>query len=471
MSLDRPANIRTRINKDGYQISLQDLSKKQLKEIKETLTVKPELIIEYAKPKKFPLFQLDNHAITVPRKWGFENFGNASYNGRTGTPATRLQLVDGFKLDPSRRQPDAFNAVISHFESADFAGGLLVLPCGFGKTVLAAAIMSRMGVKTAVVVHKTFLMTQWEERISFFLPNAKVGKIQGPKVDIEGCDIVLCMLQSIAMKEYDSSVFDSFAMLIVDECHIVNTIIYSKALQKMHTKYMLGLTATLRRKDKLEKVIGWYMGDVLFEAQRDNLLANVELIYTDVSEVEILHNNKTKKIDAVGMITAFTQDKKRNQLLVNLTVREYKKGAKILILSERREHLETLQTMLADIQITDCGLYMGGLPEAQLQETERCQIILGTYSMASTGLDIQGLSSLIFATPRSDVVQSSGRILRNKTELDKLIIDVVDRVSIFIGQMRRRIKGYYDQSFKILGATDDSNAEEPRSCLIDDDTE
>lgn len=92
-------------------------------------------------------------------------------------------------------------------------------------------------------------MNQWIERIQQFLPNARVGKIQGPIVDVVDKDIVLCMLQSLISKEYDSSLFDQFGFTIIDEVHHISSQTFSTSLFKVVTKYMLGLSATMDRKD------------------------------------------------------------------------------------------------------------------------------------------------------------------------------------------------------------------------------
>ena len=94
----------------------------------------------------------------------------------------------------------------------DSGGGLLDVDPGKGKTVMALYIISKLKKKTLVIVHKSFLLNQWIERINQFLPSARVGKIQGQIIDIENKDIVIGMLQSLSQKEYPENIFDSFAV-------------------------------------------------------------------------------------------------------------------------------------------------------------------------------------------------------------------------------------------------------------------
>ena len=115
--------------------------------------------------------------------------------------------------------------------------GLLALHTGFGKTCLALNILSQLKKKTLIIVHKEFLLRQWLERIEQFLPDAKVGKIQAKTIDTEDKDIVICMLQSLSMKEYPKEMFYEYGFTIVDECHHIGAEVFSRAFFKVVTKY------------------------------------------------------------------------------------------------------------------------------------------------------------------------------------------------------------------------------------------
>jgi superfamily II DNA or RNA helicase len=117
------------------------------------------------------------------------------------------------------------------------------LPPGFGKTVMALYLISKLKVKTLIIVHKEFLMNQWKERIAQYIPNCSVGIIKQKKVESNN-DIVIASLQSLCMRSYDEDVFKDFGFLIIDECHHVGAQVFSKALFKVNFKYTLGLSAT-----------------------------------------------------------------------------------------------------------------------------------------------------------------------------------------------------------------------------------
>ena len=112
-------------------------------------------------------------------------------------------------------------------------------------------------------------MDQWQERIKQFLPSSRVGIIQGEIIDIEDKDIVLGMLQSISMKEYPHSLFQEFGLTILDEVHHLSAEVFSRALFKIVTQYMLGLSATMKRKDGLTHVFKMFLGDVIYSKKRE----------------------------------------------------------------------------------------------------------------------------------------------------------------------------------------------------------
>ena len=116
-------------------------------------------------------------------------------------------------------------------------GGIISVPCGWGKTIIALYLISKLKKKTIIVVHKEFLLNQWKQRIAEFLPDAKAGRIQGKVVDIENKDIVIGMLQSLSIKDYSDDVFSQFGFSIVDECHHIAAEVFSRSLPKINCFY------------------------------------------------------------------------------------------------------------------------------------------------------------------------------------------------------------------------------------------
>ncbi len=444
------------IDKSGFTFfPTQD----QFKFIQKELKFKPETKIEYGMPKKsFVVYQLNsNGSVTVPRAWGIKNIGKAESMFQEGANIDdSVNLLEDFKLDTTRCQDVAVDCIknILNIQIERGGGmGLISLPCGGGKTVLFIYILIKVIRKKAIiVVHTNQLADQWEERFNFFCPNIRIGRVQGSTVRVENCDVVICMLQTLSMKEdINPMLFDDFSVMGIDECHLVCTETFSKLLTRWGVKHIFGLSATPSRKDKLENVLFSHIGGLIYSGTREKVPLKVLVEYPDVSECTELMNPKTKKPDHVGMITSLVEDEKRTHLIAIKAVENMM--SKVLVLSERRNHLERIMQHIIEINgeyESEIGLYRGKMKPHELKESEKKSIILGTYSIASVGLDIKGLNTLILATPRSDVVQASGRIQRDLSPLfEKKIIDIYDKFSVFTGQYAKRLQFYKASQFDV----------------------
>jgi len=337
-------------------------------------------------------------------------------------------------------------------------------------TVMAIMIACMFGLKTLVLVHKTFLQDQWIERVKQFT-DANIGIIRQNKIQVENKDIVIGMIQSIAMKDYDPEIFNDFGLVIYDECHHVASRVYSNALYKTGAKYTFGLSATPDRADRLTKVINWYIGDMIY--QKKNKI-NKQVI------VKIFHYKSTntlfreKKLWFKGsikpsvpkMINNFCLLEERTKHLLSIinSLRKFPER-KILILSGRKQHLNELKK-LTDISIQndiekgiilpdECKTYFytGDSKKKERKEAEENgDILFATYDLAHEGLDIERLNTIIMATPKKNIIQSVGRIMRKiltNGDVRPLIIDFTDEVSVFPNQCSARVKQYSKNKYKI----------------------
>jgi len=434
---------------------LKSASFEQRQLIEKQLTFRPEVCMDYGLPPSFRAFVvMENGDIKLPRWWAIQTFGiprTVSY--KSGT-TINVKLKEGFKLDHTRCQDKAVSAISKTLAIPIEQGGgsgLLQLPCGAGKTVvicyIIATILKR---KSLVVVHTKQLATQWEERLSEFIPGIRIGRVQGGVRDVEDCDVVVGMLQTLSMQTLSSSLFEDIDCMFIDECHIANTQTFSSVLTKYNMNYIIGLSATPFRKDKLERVIQCHLGDILFSAERESTYVEVHIVHTDTSEYKEIRNQRNK-INQVAMVSMLVKDQNRNRLISELAIRNMQD--KVLILSDRRGHLEAIYNLIFESNVSvKVGLYRGGMKPEELLESEKCDIILGTYSIASIGLDIKGLNVLILATPRSEVTQPTGRILRDITGSVKRIYDIADKFSVFSAQLQKRIRCYRKQRFTIMSS-------------------
>jgi superfamily II DNA or RNA helicase len=423
-------------------------------------------------------------------------------------------------------------------------------------TSIALNLISRLKKKTIVIVHKEFLMNQWIERIQQFLPEARIGKIQGQVIDVDNKDIVLCMLQSLVLKEYPSSLFDTFGLTIIDEVHHISSETFSCALFKLVTKYMLGLSATMNRKDGTTKVFKMFLGEVVYKVERKGD-ANVQIrsvtfktndeefndvildhkgqpqissmisklcvynrrtefiikLLTDFIEVnnvdnyiiqqyknemdnnnpkcEICNNNNNylvknvccnsvkyclRCMDKIVETAKITKDKlidkktgeirltkKRpkcpncNKVLnyeQNYIENKYVKPLaqlQTIVLSHNLNVLEYIYTKIVCKNLASVGYYVGGMSEEELKKSEKKQIILATFAIANEGLDIPSLNAEFLITPKTDVVQTIGRVLRAKhAHADPIIYDINDSHDVFQRQWLKRKTYYKKNNYQII---------------------
>lgn len=426
------------LSRSGYLI-------KHDQDIKRELTVRAVVNKEFGfPPPPFKVFKTTKEFLCVPQHYGIKKFGPPEVDKRPEPAKLTQGLELKCKLRDETHQNEAFSKGVAQ------GGGVLSLPCGFGKTTVAIAIAHKLGVRTMIVVHKEFLANQWRERIKQFCPGATIGLVQQDTVNIEA-DFVIAMLQSLSQKAYTFEQFESIGTLIVDEAHHICARVFSQALFKLCPRHVYGLSATPDRKDGLTNVLHWFMGDTFFAVERKEQ-KQVEVFSVDFKCKRFEDPppcNRMGKLSLVEMITQLVEMPERNNLLLKL-IRKGSSGTRqLLVLSDRRSHCEYLHSKFPD----NSGLYMGGMKEHELDESSKKKIIFGTFSQAHEGLDIPTLDSLILATPKSDIKQSIGRIMRETAgkKNNPRIWDVWDQWSILNAMYRKRAKVYREGGFKISG--------------------
>ena len=311
----------TYLGQKGYTIPKNEITVEQQKQIRSDLTIQPFVMgspLNNNQPT-FPAYRESGNKFYVPHYYGVQHFGKPTqYKISEGDD---IQLE--FKGALREYQVPAVESYLNHVKKNVVGGGLLELPCAFGKTILALNIISQLKKKTFIIVHKEFLLNQWVERISEFLPNARIGRIQGQIIDIDGKDIVIGMLQSLSMKEYPASVFESFGFTIIDEVHHISSEVFSNSLFKIVTKYMLGLSATMNRKDGTTHVFKMFLGEVVFKGERDEKRdVTVRAIEYKVNDEEF---NETK-LDFRGkpaystMISKLCEYNRRSEFIIQTLV-------------------------------------------------------------------------------------------------------------------------------------------------------
>ena len=462
----------------GYCLPIQDID--NINKHKKNLTVKPVLYYDigcpFLEPKPFPVYRITKTHFYMPKYYGLKHFGIPKNSNE------RLGNVIECKFNGMLRsdQQEVVETTLKHLHQD--GRGILSLYCGYGKTTLSLYILAQLGVKTLILVHTDVLLDQWQDRINQFLPNMRIGILKGPKQEIEDKDIVIGMLQSISKPgKYESSLFNSFGFTIIDECHHVPSKCFSQALFKVPTRYMLGLSATPKRKDKLDCILNWHLGQIIVEKRDRKKKPKVEFImlYNPNPNIPLTRMGKP---NMPQMINNLTEDTKRNQVLIEKIQKLVIDNRRILILSDRVEHCGFICNKLNQL-----GIIAGELTGRTSKNKDKkkqileATVIVATYPIAHEGFDADFLDTIILATPRTDVEQSVGRILRegkcNNQKNYPLLIDVVDNFSMFQRQYYKRKRLYKSLGYlnkKQIKEEDDQQNDNNvfikfKGCIIEED--
>jgi superfamily II DNA or RNA helicase len=456
---------RTNLSRRGYGLLKSEFDYKILNELRKKFTVSPNVASMggFGEPSQFSIYIESSKRLYIPKAYGLREFGIPDDD----------KMSDGVKINHNIKfsktlYPTQIEPVNKYLEAARDPlqrGALFPMFPGAGKTCCALYCVGELRVKTLVIVHQEFLMEQWKDRIESFLPGSSVGTLQGKIIDVEGHDIVIGMLQSLSMKDYDSGIFDDFGMVIIDECHHLGAEIFSQALRHVNFRYAMGLSGTMTRKDGLSKVFRWTIGEPAFKTisrKKEDVHVHIHEYYNHdsrYSKEEELYNRKPNTARMINNICYF-QPRTENIVNIITQVKHDTPSRNIILLSDRREHLKTLKKLLDDLiignesyPIIKVGYYVGGMKKNELKDTENtCDVILATFSMAAEGLDLPKLDTIVLASPKSDVKQATGRILRKKKE-DRtnipLIIDIHDQFSCFERQGNKRLTYYNKCSYTI----------------------
>ncbi len=440
------------IGKRGYILRKSKISETDLEKLRTDSNVKPNVMGDYgAEAEPYDVFLENENKIYLPKFYGIDTFGSVPPECNNTPPGRDIQVDFNLQLRPEQKVP-AEKVMEAYYNRG---GGILSLYCGAGKTILALYFIAQLKKKTMVIVHKEFLMNQWKERIEYALPGAKVGIIQANKCETD-CDIVIAMLQTLSMKQFPRDTFDDIGHVIIDECHRIPSKVFSRALFKINSPYMLGLSATPNRKDGLTKVLKWFIGDIIYslKARKERTIVEVERLMCD-SDLEEYNKEITGyngNVQIATMINNICGYYKRTFMYMKRVVQKLNEhpNRQILILSDRKQHLLDMEKCAIQMGVTSIGYYVGGMKEKDLKKSEECRLLLGTFPMANEGLDIKSLNGLVIASPKSDIIQTVGRILRQKHEgLNPLIIDVVDQFSVFSNQAKKRFEFYRKNKYQI----------------------
>ena len=330
--------------------------------------------------------------------------------------------------------------------------GILVAPPGSGKTIMALEIVSRLGLPAIILVHRNQLLHQWIERIEQFLgiPKAHIGIISGVKKKI-GKQITVASLQSLVRYKNMKEMFNKFGVVIVDECHHIPAKTYRETVRSFNSKYCYGLTATHEHRHERHLISELCIGPVIAEMKTQSNTGDLKKFDIQIisSVLDLPFRFKNDHYEVLAKTISY--DTARNMLIIDAIKENIKLNHKILVLTERKEHIEILALYLRNItEVTT----LSGDDSVRQRKLKYDQIIAGNFKVLiatgqlfGEGLDIKGFDVLVLAFPISfegKLKQYIGRLRGNGT---KYIIDICDHKVEFLERQFKKRKKLYIKEF------------------------
>jgi superfamily II DNA or RNA helicase len=353
----------------------------------------------------------------------------------------REQKMD-FHFHDLRTKQDAvsYNSsinLLSHQKSALLATGkkefgLIVAPPGSGKTVIGLEIIAEKQQPALIIVHRKQLAEQWIESIQAFLgiPKKEIGMIGQGKGKV-GNKITVAMIQSLSKKlEKQPDLTNSFGTVLIDECHHIPAETYNNTIAKLIPYYQYGLTATPFRKYNDGKIIFIHLGEIIAEIKPNEIDAyKRSRIVVRKTDFNFPFYPKTDQFETLSKI--LIHDTGRNKLIINDVIQEVKNGNRAIIITERKDHIETLNQFLKQSHET---ITLSGNDSQKERETKWGELKTGNYQILITtgqffgeGSDLQNVSRLFLAYPfsfKGKLIQYIGRVQRS--EITPAIYDYHD---------------------------------------------
>jgi len=339
--------------------------------------------------------------------------------------------------------------------------GILCAPTAFGKTVTGAALIARRGVNTLILVHRTELLKQWKERLQTFLNVKKgdIGTMGGGKVKPSGI-IDIAVMQTLTRRKELLDQLDTYGQVIVDECHHLSAFSFENILKRTKAKYVLGLTATPIRRDGQQPIIYMQCGPIRYTAEvPENAPKQLEV--TPHYITSIINAPPDVRIQEVFRHVA--EDSHRTKSIVDKVKELYEQGRKILVLTERTDHLDAIKEALTNSIDTFYSLH-GRMSKKQratvIKELGELpanapRVLLATGKLVGEGFDHPPLDTLVLAMPiswKGTLQQYAGRLHREHASKSNVtIIDIVDTGHPALLKMwDRRQRGYRGMGYRFI---------------------
>ena len=446
-SVDFPQNSIDIVLDSGINFPIQSLSKSFISKLKsfasfENPQIKLLLSLRkplYNTPKYLKGYEESSEFLTLPRGLKEKLFEYLNYN------LVKYKIIDNRvfeKIETKRilftlraEQEDAIKEILKYDSS------ICVAPPGFGKTLIGAKIFEQRAVKTLIIVNKNMLLDQWISRfVDYFgYKKSDIGFLGKSQNRLNG-NIDIATMQSL---NNIPELVENYTQVIVDECHHIPALTFEQIVKNFKGKYILGLSATPNRKDELDPILYQQLGNISYEYKKPK---------THTNRLLVIKTEFTSSADNYAtIINELVSNEDRNRQIVK-TIKE-NIDRKILLLSDRIEHLNLLENILKEENIDFVSVHGSQNKKEQvenMQKVKTSSLILATSSFFGEGIDFPHLNTIIFATPISfygRLIQYLGRIGRGNQEC--LAIDFLDSKNAMLNSTyKKRLEGYKAMHYK-----------------------
>lgn len=446
-TVDFPQNSIDIVLDSGINFPIQSLSKSFISKLKsfasfENPQIKLLLSLRkplYNTPKYLKGYEESSEFLTLPRGLKEKLFEYLNYN------LVKYKIIDNRvfeKIETKRilftlraEQEDAIKEILKYDSS------ICVAPPGFGKTLIGAKIFEQRAVKTLIIVNKNMLLDQWISRfVDYFgYKKSDIGFLGKSQNRLNG-NIDIATMQSL---NNIPELVENYTQVIVDECHHIPALTFEQIVKNFKGKYILGLSATPNRKDELDPILYQQLGNISYEYKKPK---------THTNRLLVIKTEFTSSADNyAAIINELVSNEDRNRQIVK-TIKE-NIDRKILLLSDRIEHLNLLENILKEENIDFVSVHGSQNKKEQvenMQKVKTSSLILATSSFFGEGIDFPHLNTIIFATPISfygRLIQYLGRIGRGNQEC--LAIDFLDSKNAMLNSTyKKRLEGYKAMHYK-----------------------
>jgi superfamily II DNA or RNA helicase len=421
----------------------------------------------YGKPRIISCAELHPRHVGLPRGCFDDAIELIKYNG--AKPQITDERQNGAPLSVSflGKLHDAQATAVAALEPHDF--GVLAATTAFGKTVVGARMIAARGLNTLVLVHRRQLLDQWRERLKTFLSIDEAGivTIGGGKRKPYG-RIDIALIQSLVRNGEVSDLVGDYGHLIVDECHHLSAVSFEVVARRSKARYVLGLSATVARKDGHHPIIFMQCGPVRYRVDAKSQAATrsfthkVTIRETGFQLPPDLENQSPLQIAA--LYAALARDERRNDRIFDDVLSSLESGRRPVILTERRDHLDYLCGRFQKFAKNLVVLY-GGMSSTERREADERlkrpdteeRLVLATGRYLGEGFDDASLDTLFLTMPiswRGTLAQYVGRLHReHHAKREVIVYDYVDSsVSVLARMAVKRQTGYRSLGYEISAA-------------------